>query len=48
MAASIKSKNYAQCRIHHSKLLRRHGTVEHVIRACEKELKGADGNLEKM
>jgi hypothetical protein len=34
MSSFIKSKNYAQCRLHHSKLLARHGSAENIIRSC--------------
>lgn len=44
MAPFISTKNYAQCRIRHSKLLQEWGSVERVIAACEGELR----RVEKM
>lgn len=48
MASSIKSKNYAQCRIRHSRMARLHGSIENIIKACQKELNAYNGSLEKM
>lgn len=36
MSEYIKSKNYAQCRIHHFHMLQRHGTTEDIIESTRR------------
>lgn len=44
MSEYIKSKNYAQCRIHHFRMLGRWGTSEGIIQATEQSLRGGRGS----
>lgn len=39
MGAAIKSKNYAQCRIHHYRMINRYKSAERVIQQMERRLR---------
>lgn len=45
MSAAIKSKNYAQCRIHHSRMINRFKSAELVIQQMERRLRNPLGLL---
>jgi hypothetical protein len=40
MSHYIKGKSYAECRIHHSRQLSKYGTLEKIIQAIEKRIRG--------
>jgi hypothetical protein len=40
MSEYIKTKNYAQCRIHHFRMLGRWGDAERIIQANEQRIRG--------
>lgn len=43
MASSVRTRTHAECRIYHGSMLRRWGSTEGAIRACEGDLWGRVG-----
>ena len=48
MSQFIKTKNYAECRIHHFRMIKRYKTNEGIIEGLQRKIRGVEGTMEKI